>query len=62
MIALHYGTHALGQQRRVVRASHSPEDKPEMASVARNTHACGQPSVPAGTNNSAPMTTIQIRV
>ncbi len=30
--------------------------------VPKNPHAAGQCSVPAGTNNSAPMTTIQIKV
>jgi hypothetical protein len=30
--------------------------------VPKNIHAAGQCSVPAGTNNSAPMTTIQIKV
>jgi len=29
--------------------------------VPRNTHAAGQCSVPAGTNSSAPIATVQIR-
>jgi len=44
-----------------VLASHNPQDMPRIAIVLRKTHAAGQRGVPAGTNNSAPMTTIQIR-
>jgi hypothetical protein len=32
-----------------------------MAMVAKNTHAAGQCSVPAGTNSSAPIAAIQIK-
>jgi len=44
-----------------VLASHNPPDMPRIAIVPRNTHAAGQCRVPAGTNNSAPIATIQIR-
>jgi hypothetical protein len=42
-------------------ASHNPADTPRIAIVATNNHAAGQRSVPAGTNNSAAITTTQIR-
>src|SRR6266481_9176600 len=43
-----------------VLASHTPQAMPRIATVPRYTHAAGQCSVPAGTNNNAPMTAIQM--
>jgi hypothetical protein len=43
-----------------VLASHNPANSPVNTMAPRKIHAAGQRQVPAGTNNSAPIATIQI--